>query len=131
MDRAKLWKRGAGVAVAGGFALAASGCFLPDTGQLRVVVGEQFSTDGPPSFTFDQETYYAPRGEIDVDYIGPAGSPVPHDLKIEGQDSAFVFLPTDLDEVEGDVDLEAGTYVLFCSLTGHRGLGMEASLVVL
>jgi hypothetical protein len=130
MDRTKLWKRGVGVAVAGGFALAASGCFVPNTGHLTVVISEEFFPTGPPAFTFDEDTYHVPQGDIDVDYIGPAGSDIPHDLRLQGEDESFVVLPSDVDSAEGEVELEPGTYEIYCSLTGHAGLGMTATLVV-
>ena len=129
--RSKVLKRGAGAALAVGFAVAGAGCFLPGTGQLTVFVAEDFETGGPPAFTFDRDTYTVPHGDIDVRYFGPGGSTVPHDLKIEGQESAFLNLPANADAVQGAIDLDAGTYPLFCSMGTHRALGMEAQLVVL
>jgi Copper binding proteins, plastocyanin/azurin family len=58
----------------------------------------------------------------------------PHDLDLSPAGSSEVVL--DLPEVESlerassRVTLEPGTYEFYCSLPNHRGLGMEAKLIV-
>jgi uncharacterized cupredoxin-like copper-binding protein len=58
-----------------------------------------------------------------------AGS-IEHSLKIEGVDGFRLVVPTKGAEDDATVDLEAGTYTLFCDIPGHRDAGMEATLTV-
>jgi uncharacterized cupredoxin-like copper-binding protein len=58
-----------------------------------------------------------------------AGS-IEHSLKIEGVDGFRLVVPTNGAEDEATVDLDAGTYTLYCDIPGHRAAGMEATLTV-
>ncbi|HJL89310.1 MAG TPA: hypothetical protein QF905_03155 [Acidimicrobiales bacterium] len=52
-----------------------------------------------------------------------------HDLRIEGiDDFSLEALPDE--DATGSIELEVGTYVLFCSVPGHRDAGMVAELQV-
>ncbi|MDP7550498.1 MAG: hypothetical protein QF896_04800 [Acidimicrobiales bacterium] len=52
-----------------------------------------------------------------------------HDLRIEGiDDFSLEALPDE--DATGSIELEAGSYVLFCSVPGHREAGMVAELQV-
>ena len=52
-----------------------------------------------------------------------------HDLRIEGVDDfSLEALPDE--DATGSIELEAGSYVLFCSVPGHREAGMVAELQV-
>jgi len=54
-----------------------------------------------------------------------------HDLLIEELDDERVIdVVAPGDEGEGTVDLEPGTYTLYCSIPGHREAGMEHELEV-
>ncbi len=128
---ARRWRRVLGVGALGGLIVATAGCFLPNTGRLAVVVGEEFFSEGPPSFTFEKDTYSVPRGQIDVSLIAPTGSAVPHNLHIEGEQAPFLDLPGSSDAAETTIELGPGTYVLICSLPNHAALGMVADLIVL
>ena len=123
-------KRAGAIVLLGGVSFAGSGCFLPNTGQLTVVVGEEFFPDGPPSFTFDKDSYSVPGGEIDVTLLAPADSPVAHNLHIDGYVNPFLDLPAEVDSAEGTLELEPGYYGLYCSIPGHEALGMTAELIV-
>ena len=128
---ASRWKKVLGLGALGGLVAATAGCFLPNTGRLTVVVGEEFFSDAPPSFTFDKDSYSVPRGQIDVSLIAPTGSAVPHNLHIEGEQAPFLDLPGTSDAAATTLELGPGTYVLICSLPNHAALGMVADLIVL
>ena len=140
-------KRGAGVVLAAGFAVAASGCFLPGTGTLNVTVIEH--TSEPVPFDFDKDTYVVPHGEVDAAYFAPVGSPIPHTLKLREVDGTEAIPdtidlavspgPTGTDADAGTFDVPAGTYELYCDVAPlnappgltHADLGMTATLIAL
>jgi hypothetical protein len=147
----KLWKRGAGILIGGGFALAASGCFVPGgggfpgNGTLRVEVLEPLGSRPAQPFDFDADTYYVPHGEVDVSYIAPTGSVIPHTLKLRAVGGSAAIPGTiDLlipggptDAASGTFEVPAGKYELYCDITNpqtgvsHAQLGMTAVLNVL
>jgi uncharacterized cupredoxin-like copper-binding protein len=79
------------------------------------------------SLDFDQDAYEATAGEVTFFYENDGS--LPHTLRIDGIDEdEFKLSVGDTDE--GSVELEAGEYVLFCDVPGHREAGMEADLTV-
>lgn len=79
------------------------------------------------SLEFDQEAYEATAGEVTFVYENDGS--LPHTLLIDGIDAdEFKLSVGDTDE--GSVELEAGEYVLYCDVPGHRNVGMEADLTV-
>ena len=79
------------------------------------------------SLDFDEDAYIAQAGEVTFFYDN-CGS-LPHTLVIEDIDTDVFKLQVG-DTDEGSVELEAGEYVLYCDIAGHRGGGMEATLTV-
>jgi len=76
---------------------------------------------------FDREDYAALAGE--VTFVYENGDSAPHTLVIEDvPDDDFKLQVGDTDE--GTIALEAGEYVIYCDISGHRGAGMEATLTV-
>lgn len=72
----------------------------------------------------------ASAGETTIKLVN--GSSVPHDVDIEsegGEEVAGTDVVTD-GEAETTATLEAGTYVFYCSVAGHRAAGMEGKLTV-
>lgn len=69
-----------------------------------------------------------PAGEVTFTLTNGGG--MDHDLVLEGVPGAATELigPTESDSFT--VTLEPGTYTLFCSVSGHRGLGMEFEITV-
>jgi plastocyanin len=78
-----------------------------------------------PGLDFDSDTYEASAGE--VTFVYENADAIAHTLVIEDVDD-FKLEVGETDQ--GTVELEAGDYVLFCDVPGHRGGGMEATLTV-
>ena len=80
---------------------------------------------GQNSLKFDKTSYTAKAGEIDVTYVNDGN--VAHTLLIKEVKGFKLEIGG---EDEGTVDLEAGTYTLYCNVAGHEAAGMEAELTV-
>lgn len=74
---------------------------------------------------FDADSYDAEAGCIEVTYRN--GGSVPHTLLVKGHKGFKLAVG---DEDTGTVELEAGTYTLYCDVAGHEAAGMEATLTV-
>jgi len=110
----------------------------------------EVSITGTDELAFDPDAFVVPVGEeVSLDLI--AESTVEHDLVIEGaagtvmmgdeghDDEAMEMEEEDVPIAHADAGEsvsatftveEAGEYVLFCSVPGHRSAGMEATLTV-
>jgi plastocyanin len=79
---------------------------------------------------FEPESLEARVGEVAIDYTNP--SEVPHNVAIEGdgEELAQSETVTGGDSATATVALEAGEYVYYCSIPGHREAGMEGTLTV-
>ncbi len=78
---------------------------------------------------FDEDGYTAPAGEITFAYDN--GGSILHTLVVEGREDDLRLEVRSAGDVDtGSIELEAGEYVLYCDVTGHRGGGMEATLTV-
>lgn len=78
---------------------------------------------------FDAESYTADAGE--VGFVYDNSDAIPHTLVIEDVDSDdFKLSAAPGGDDQGSVELEAGDYVLYCDVPGHREAGMEAELTV-
>lgn len=95
----------------------------PDAGdggaQLEVVAED---------IAFGDDSYEATAGAVDVRYVNDGA--IPHTLLIEDVDGFKLAVDGSGDEDTGTVELEAGTYTLYCDIPGHREAGMEATLDV-
>lgn len=103
-------------ACGGGSDDAASGC-TPIAGELTV--------EAQDDLKFDAEDYDTDAGCIEVTYVNEGS--LPHTLLVKEQ-SGFKLSVGDRDT--GTIELDAGTYVLFCDIAGHEAAGMKADLVV-
>ena len=74
---------------------------------------------------FDKETYTAEAGEVPIQYVNTGSTA--HTLLIEDVDD-FKLEVGNTDE--GTVELEAGTYTMYCDVSGHEEAGMTATLEV-
>lgn len=77
---------------------------------------------------FSEEAYEATAGTVNVHYRNEGS--ITHTLVIEAVDGFKLEVPGGGDEDEGTVELDAGTYTLYCDVAGHRESGMEATLEV-
>jgi plastocyanin len=81
---------------------------------------------------FNYKTIDAPPGELTVDLV-EKGS-LDHTFVVEDQDGKEVGEKLAVDpgseSDSGTFDLQAGDYTYFCDIPGHRGQGMEGTLVV-
>lgn len=78
---------------------------------------------------FDRTAYQATSGEVELRYVNKGS--IAHTLVLDGQAAAFkleVGHRGDADSAA--VDLEPGTYRMYCDVPGHREAGMEATLKV-
>lgn len=58
-----------------------------------------------------------------------AGS-LEHDLTVEGHEDEMIAVNKPGDTLNGSMTLEPGDYVIYCSVPGHREMGMEGTLTV-
>ncbi len=77
---------------------------------------------------FQAKEFSAQPGVVHVDYIGKGGT---HRLKIRDARYNWFDLAVSNTSVDaGDINLDAGTYYVFCPIPGHEQAGMYADLVV-
>lgn len=87
--------------------------------------GSELLVKATDQLKFDKEAYRIGPGAVDVVYEN-TGS-VAHTLLIDGVDGFKLSVGT---EDDGTVDLEPGTYKLYCDVAGHEAAGMVAELTV-
>lgn len=74
---------------------------------------------------FDAKQYDAAPGCVEITYTNEGS--VAHTLLVQGQ-SGFKLAVGDEDT--GTLDLEAGTYKIYCDIAGHEAAGMTAELTI-
>jgi plastocyanin len=77
---------------------------------------------------FGADRYQATAGTLEVSYRNDGA--IPHSLRIDGVDSFRLEVASKGDEDQASVELEPGTYTIYCDIPGHRQAGMEATLEV-
>jgi plastocyanin len=80
---------------------------------------------------FDRDRYEVPAGTSTIDYVQDGA--LEHTLLIQGPGGDVDGFELAVNGQQGDtgsVDLQPGTYTLYCDVAGHREAGMEAELVV-
>ena len=75
--------------------------------------------------TFDKDGYEAEAGEIEILYRNEGS--VSHTLLVRGVDDFKLSVGF---EDRGSLTLDAGTYELYCDVSGHEAAGMVAELTV-
>lgn len=78
--------------------------------------------------SFPAETYQAEAGTVDVVYENEGS--IEHTLVIEDVEDFKLTVSSNGDVDEGTVELDAGTYTIYCDVAGHQEAGMEATLEV-
>lgn len=102
---------------------AASG-YVPPKGPAVA----SFEVDALPTLKFNQTDFPTTAGINEITYVGKGGTHtlVFEDPKFRGFELAVNGTETDT----GKVELEPGTFVVYCSVPGHRAAGMEATITV-
>lgn len=95
---------------------SASDCTTPDS---------SFTVGALDELTFDAESYEAEAGCVEITYENDGS--IAHTLLIKGR-SGFKLSVGDTDT--GTIELEPGSYTLFCDVAGHEAAGMKADLTV-
>ena len=85
----------------------------------------KLTVHGQNSLKFDKAAYAVKAGEVDVTYVNDGN--IAHTLLIKDVDDFKLEIGG---EDEGSVELEPGTYTLYCDVAGHEAAGMEAELTV-
>lgn len=77
---------------------------------------------------FGEDAYETSAGTVELVYKNEGA--INHTLLIEGVDDFVLEVTSNGDEDSGSVELEPGSYVIYCDVPGHREAGMEATLEV-
>ncbi|CAN5227450.1 hypothetical protein BH18ACT4_BH18ACT4_11810 [soil metagenome] len=81
------------------------------------------------SLDFDRDSYATSAGEIAIAYRNGGASF--HTLVVEDREDDLLLEVTGRDDVDsGTIALDAGEYVVYCDVPGHRNGGMEATFTV-
>ena len=89
------------------------------TPESSVTVGAQ------DALKFDAEAYEADASCVEVTYTNEGN--LPHTLLVKEVDGFKLSVGT---TDEGVLELEPGTYTLYCDIAGHESAGMTAELTV-
>jgi hypothetical protein len=99
-----------------------AGGFVEPTGPAV----QTLAVEALPSYKFDKTEYdLGTAGITQVDYGDGGGS---HTLVFAGIDGFELAVPGG--PTKGKIDLERGTYTIYCTVPGHRAQGMQAKVVV-
>ena len=86
------------------------------------------AADPGGELAFDKSELQATAGEVTIDFTNEAS--IPHNVSIEGngvdETSETIMEST----TSLTVELEAGTYTVYCGVGNHRSGGMEGTLTV-
>ncbi|MFO7590389.1 MAG: cupredoxin domain-containing protein [Acidimicrobiia bacterium] len=115
------------------FAVVASACGGVEEGKIAGRAGGEPTSDAraieveASNFAFDPDTLRADVGEELAISLRSVDSP--HDFAIEGL-GRVVDVAGDETRVERMRIDEAGKYVFYCTIPGHRAAGMEGTITV-
>jgi plastocyanin len=84
---------------------------------------------GTDTLAFEPDELSAPAGEVVLALVNDGS--IPHTLVVEDFESDLKLSIAGSGDVDsGSITLEAGEYVFYCDVAGHRGAGMEGTLTV-
>jgi plastocyanin len=86
------------------------------------------TADPGGDLSFDQTELTAPAGEVTIELVNESG--IPHNVEVEGNGVEEVSETITEGTTELTLDLQAGEYVFYCAVPGHREGGMEGTLTV-
>ena len=92
--------------------------------------GDTVSSSAGEGLSYDTTSLEAAAGEVTIDFTNDTS--LGHDVQVESADGEVLGGTSVITESEeaATVDLEAGDYTFFCSVSGHRDGGMEGTLTV-
>jgi uncharacterized cupredoxin-like copper-binding protein len=109
--------------------LVLAGCGDDDT---SAATGPDVERDGvevvAEDIAFGADGYEADAGTVTFTYRNDGS--INHTLLVDDVDGFKLEVTANGDEDQGSVELEPGTYTLYCDVPGHREAGMEATLEV-
>jgi len=88
-------------------------------------IGSSVTVGALDKLEFDADSYSAEAGCVEFTYRNEGN--LAHTLLIKGEDG-FKLSVGDTDE--GAIELDAGSYTLYCDIAGHEAAGMVADLTV-
>lgn len=84
---------------------------------------------GTDALRFEPDAIEVDAGEVTIALVNDGS--LPHTFVIEGlEDELKLSIAGSGDVDTGSITLEAGDYVFYCDVSGHRGAGMEGTLTV-
>jgi plastocyanin len=86
------------------------------------------TADPGGDLSFDQTELTAAAGDVTIELVNESG--IPHNVEVEGNGVEEVSETITEGTTELSVTLEAGEYVFYCAVPGHREGGMEGTLTV-
>lgn len=102
------------------------GCGGSDDAASGCTPGPEVTVHAKDDLKFDKDSYEAGPGCVGIDYINDGSTA--HTLLIKGvKDFGKLSIGS---KDSGAVELDAGTYTLYCDISGHEAAGMEATLTV-
>jgi plastocyanin len=79
------------------------------------------------NFSFTPKNATAKAGIAKLELLGKGGI---HTLVFDHAYSGFELEVSGSDSQSQNIDLKPGTYTFYCSISGHRAMGMEGTLTV-
>ena len=108
--------------------LTASACGGGGGGTVEPVKDGVLQVVADDTQDFDADAYRAAAGDIAIKYVLSGFQE--HTLVVEGYEDELVLRVENGGTDSGTITLEAGRYILYCDIPGHREGGMEARLLV-
>jgi plastocyanin len=102
------------------------GCGGSDDGASGCTAASTVTVHAKDELKFDKDAYDATKGCVELKYVNDGSTA--HTLLIKGvKDFSKLSIGK---EDSGAVELDPGTYTLYCDISGHEAAGMEATLTV-
>ncbi len=94
----------------------------------EAAVGEPDISVPAVDIDFPVKEFEAPANGVTIEYVNEGQTL--HTLVVEGREEDLLLeVEANGDVDQGTIDLEPGTYTLYCDVPGHRAAGMEGTLV--
>ncbi|WP_370324214.1 plastocyanin/azurin family copper-binding protein [Euzebya sp.] len=97
-------------------------------GGVTVAAGDIYYADGDSRSDEGEVTFTADAGEVEVTLENDGA--LEHNVVVEEAGDELVVSAAAGETSTGTVDLDGGTYTIYCDIAGHREAGMVATLTV-